>query len=383
VSDAARIVIAGGGSGGHVFPGLAIAEALALGAEVEVVFAGTARGLEASVVPARGYRLELLEVVPIKGGGPVRAVRGVLVAARAVVRSVALVRRLAPRAVVSVGGYAAGPITLAAGLLGVPVAIVEPNGVAGLANRILGPIAKRAYVAWGPAATTFAPRKTRCLGVPIRRGFRPVAYAPKDPPRILVLGGSQGAAPLNERVPEALGIVVRGRPDVQVLHQTGKGRDLAVREAYGRAGVAKARVVPFLDDVASEMAEADVIVARSGAGTVAEIAAVGRPALLVPFPFAADDHQAQNAQAIARAGGAICVRQESADALRIAGELASLLGDTDRRVRMSEASRAFGKPDAATDIARDLCELAGIPWRLPLRGPEKSNGAAARRMEAV
>ena len=137
----ACIVIAGGGTGGHVFPGLAVAEALAQGAEVDVVFVGTARGLEASVVPARGYPVELLDVVPIKGGGPVRAARGVFVAALAVVRSAALVRRLAPRAVLSVGGYAAGPFTLAAGLVGVPVAIVEPNGVAGLAHRILGPLA--------------------------------------------------------------------------------------------------------------------------------------------------------------------------------------------------------------------------------------------------
>jgi UDP-N-acetylglucosamine--N-acetylmuramyl-(pentapeptide) pyrophosphoryl-undecaprenol N-acetylglucosamine transferase len=382
MKSAACIVIAGGGSGGHVFPGLAIAEALEQNAEVEVVFAGTARGLEASVVPARGYRLELLDVVPIKGGGAARAARGVLVAALAVLRSAALVRRLAPRAVLSVGGYAAGPVTLAAGLLGVPVALVEPNGVAGLANRILGPIAKRAYVAWGPAATSFAPRKTRRFGVPIRRGFRPAVREPKGPPRVLVLGGSQGAAALNERLPEALGIVVRTRPDIQVLHQAGKDRDLAVREAYARAGVAQARVVPFLDDVAAEMARADVVVARSGAGTVAEVAAVGRPALLVPFPFAADDHQAQNAEALERAGGAVCVRQERADALRIAGELSSLLGDTARLVRMSAASRAFGKPDAATDIAKDLCELAGIPWRPTLRDPTRTNGAGAR-VEAV
>jgi UDP-N-acetylglucosamine--N-acetylmuramyl-(pentapeptide) pyrophosphoryl-undecaprenol N-acetylglucosamine transferase len=381
MTSAPRIVIAGGGSGGHVFPGLAIAQAIEQGAHVELVFAGTARGLEASVIPARGYRLELLEVVPIKGGGAVRAALGVLVAAKAVVRSLALVRRLSPRVVVSVGGYAAGPITLAAGLLGVPVAIVEPNGVAGLANRILGPIAKRAYVAWGEAATSFAPRKTRCFGVPLRPGFRPVAYEPADPPRVLVLGGSQGASALNERVPAALGVVMRGRPGLEVLHQAGKDRDPAVREAYARAGVSKARVVPFLDDVAGEMARADVIIARSGAGTVAEIAAVGRPALLVPFPFAADDHQAKNAQALERAGGAICVRQDQADALRIAGELASLLGDAPRLARMSDASRAFGKPDAAADIARDVCELAGIPWRA-LRGPVKSNGAAAR-MAAV
>jgi UDP-N-acetylglucosamine--N-acetylmuramyl-(pentapeptide) pyrophosphoryl-undecaprenol N-acetylglucosamine transferase len=376
------IVIAGGGSGGHVFPGLAIAEAMQDNARVDVVFVGTARGLEASVIPASGYRLERLDVVPIKGGGVRRAARGAFFAARAAVRSVALVRRLAPRAVVSVGGYAAGPVTLTAALLGIPVVIVEPNGAAGLANRILGPFAKRAYVAWGPAATSFAPGKTRPFGVPIRRGFHPAPYAPADPPRILVLGGSQGAGPLNERLPEALGVVARSRPGVRVLHQAGKSREDAVRDSYARAGVVGARVVAFLDDVASELSRADVVVARSGAGTVAEIAAVGRPALLVPFPFAADDHQAANALALERAGGAICIRQERADALRLAGELASLLGDAVRLARMSEASRAFGKPHAATDIARDLCQLAGIPWRASLPGPTRSNGSGAR-VEAV
>jgi len=193
-----------------------------------------------------------------------------------------------------------------------------------------------------------------------------------------VLGGSQGAAALNERLPEAVGIVVRTHPDLQVLHQAGRDRDLSVREAYARAGVADARVVAFLDDVAAEMTRAHVVVARAGAGTVAEVAAVGRPALLIPFPFAADDHQAQNAEALERAGGAICVRQERADALRIAGELSSLLADAPRRLRMSAASRAFGGPDAATDIAEDLCALAGIPWRKDLRDPTRSNGAGPR-----
>ena len=183
-------------------------------------------------------------------------------------------------------------------------------------------------------------------------------------------------------MPAALGLVARTRPDIQVLHQAGKDRDLGVREAYARAGVAHARVVPFLDDVAAEMARADVVVARSGAGTVAEVAGIGRPALLVPFPFAADDHQVENALALERAGGAVCVRQDQADALRIAGELSSLLGDTARLARMSAASRAFGRPDAATDIAKDLCELAGIPWRPSLRDPTRTNGAGAR-VEAV
>jgi|ERR1700733_4323615 len=377
-----RIVIAGGGTGGHVFPGLAIADAVERGARVEVVFAGTARGLEARIVPERGYKLEILDVLPIKGQGTLLAARGVLFAARAVVRALALVRRLAPRVVVSVGGYAAGPLALAACILRVPVVIVEPNGVAGLANRILAPFASRAYIAFDGAAARFTPSRTRRFGVPLRRGFAPSVYTPSEHLRILVLGGSQGAAVLNERLPAVMATVRRAYPEVEVLHQTGKARDEEVRNAYLRSGVEVATVVAFLDDVATELARADVVVARSGAGTVAEIAAVGRPALLVPFPLAADDHQAANALALERAGGAICVKQVHADVPRLAQELSSLLGDRSRRIAMCRASRAFGRPNAATDIARDLCELARIPWSLPAVASSKVNGSASRMVGA-
>ncbi len=372
-----RIVIAGGGSGGHVFPGLAIAEALQRGAQIEVVFAGTMRGLEARIVPERGYRLEVLDILPIKGRGSVQAARGVLYAARAVVHALSLVRRLAPRAVVSVGGYAAGPVALAACILRVPVAVVEPNGVVGLANRILAPFAARAYIAFDGVASRFAPEKTRRFGVPLRRGFAPKSYEPKNPLRVLVLGGSQGAAVLNERLPEAIGALLRLHPAIEVLHQAGKERDAGVRDAYACAGAHAAKVVAFLDDVATELARADVVVARAGAGSVAEIAAIGRPALLIPFPFAADDHQAANALALEDAGGAICLMQADADVPRLARELSSLLGDPSRRAAMSRASSAFGKPDAATDIARDLCELAKISWSLSPRAPSRINGAPA------
>jgi UDP-N-acetylglucosamine--N-acetylmuramyl-(pentapeptide) pyrophosphoryl-undecaprenol N-acetylglucosamine transferase len=381
-AERACIVFAGGGSGGHVFPGIAIAESVLRGARVEILFAGTPRGMENQLIPAHGYRLELLDVLPIRGRGSIGAAHGAWVAARAVLRSLVLLRRWRPKVVVSVGGYAAGPIALAASLLGVPLAVVEPNGVVGLANRILGPVARRAYVAWGPAATSFSPKKTRRLGVPLRKGFSPVPYLPSPPLRVLVLGGSQGAAPLNERLPEALGMVARAHPDLEILHQAGRDRQSAVALAYQKAALPAARVVAFLDDVAGELARADIIVARAGAGTVAEIAAVGRPALLVPLPHAADDHQTANARAFEDAGGAICLPQNQADAPRLAGELAALLGDPERRVRMSRASRAFGRPDAATEIARDLCALAGIPWRPERQGPKKTNGAA-RHTEAA
>jgi len=361
------ILIAGGGTGGHVFPAVAVAEAIHALADAEVVFFGTARGVEARVVPARGWRLERLDVLPMKGGGPVRAVRGAAVAARATVQSLRLVRALRPRVVLSVGGYAAGPVTLAAALLGVPVAVLEPNSTVGLANRILAPFAKRAYLAWPEAAGRFRTDALRWYGVPLRQGFSPRPYTARAAAaRVLVMGGSQGAAALNERVPDAISRLSSAR-GVEVLHQAGRGRDDVVRAAYARGGVKEATVVAFIDDVAQAIVEADVVVARAGAATIAEISAIGRASVLVPFAHASDEHQARNAEALERAGAALCLRQDAADPARLATEIGMLLEDDARRVAMADASRARGRPNAAHDVASDLLTLASIPRRAPDR----------------
>jgi UDP-N-acetylglucosamine--N-acetylmuramyl-(pentapeptide) pyrophosphoryl-undecaprenol N-acetylglucosamine transferase len=370
------ILIAGGGTGGHVFPAIAVAENLQRMADVDVVFCGTARGAEARIVPAHGWTLELLDVKPIVGGGPARALRGALAAARATASALALVRRHRPRAVLSVGGYASGPVALAGALLGVPVAILEPNSVVGLANRLMAPMAKRAYVAWEGAAVRFRRRARRVYGVPLRAGFAPRPYAAHGAARILVLGGSQGAAALNERMPPAIARLrdVRG---LEVMHQAGNGRDGEVREAYARAEVATATVAAFIEDVSRAIADADVVVARAGAGAIAEITAVGRAAILVPFPHAAGDHQAKNAEALASAGAAVFLRQEAADASRLAAELMRLLVDDAARVAMADASRALGKPDAARRVAADLLGLGGIEVGAGVRrSPGRTNGAA-------
>ncbi len=297
------ILVAGGGTGGHVYPAVAVAEALQGSADVDVVFCGTAHGLESRVVPGRGWKLELLEVEPIKGGGPVRAARGALVAALSTGRAMGIVRAHRPSAVLSVGGYASGPVTLAAAIMGVPVAVLEPNSVVGLANRLVAPLARRAYLAWPETAKPFRADAVRVYGVPLRPGFGPRAYAPGPTRRVLVMGGSQGALALNERMPQACARLgqIQG---LEILHQAGRDRDGAVRAAYGARASAHVTVVPFVDDVAREIASADLVVARAGASTLAEITAIGRAAVLVPFPHAADDHQARNAEALARAGGA-------------------------------------------------------------------------------
>lgn len=360
------ILIAGGGTGGHVFPGLAVADALRSLADVEITFVGSPRGLEKDLVPRRGYALELMDVAPLKGGSAWRAIAGAFVAARATAQSIDLVGRLAPKAVMSVGGYAAGPVSLAAAMRGVPLAVLEPNALMGFTNRMLAPFARRMYVAW-PEVAGNRP-SARHVGVPIRAAFTPKKYVPGANKRVLVMGGSLGAAPINDRIPPALAKI----GGLEVVHQTGRDRDRRVRERYERAKL-HARVVPFLDDVAAEIEAADLIIARAGATTIAEIAAIGRAALFIPFPGAADDHQARNADALARAGGAICIRQDDATEDRLASEIRSLLQDDERRIRMADRARQAGRPGAAMDIARDLLELARIPL-----GPPKTNGAHAQ-----
>jgi UDP-N-acetylglucosamine--N-acetylmuramyl-(pentapeptide) pyrophosphoryl-undecaprenol N-acetylglucosamine transferase len=386
------ILIAGGGTGGHVFPGLAVADALRAVADVDVVFCGTPRGLEARVIEPRGYRLEVLDVVPMKGGGASRAAKGAAIAARETARALALVGRIAPAAVLSMGGYAAGPVALAAALRRVPLAVLEPNSAIGFANKVLSRLCARAYVAWPEVAAQFRPGVARVFGVPLRAGFAPSPYVPRATKRVLVLGGSQGAAPLNERVPATIARLLVEVPDVEVLHQAGRDRDAAVRARYEALGITRAHVVPFVEDVGEEIARADLVLARSGAVTVAELAAIGRAAVLVPFPQAADDHQYKNAASLAAAGGAVCIRQEAADDVRLARELAALLCDDASRARMAAASRAHGRPGASLDVARDLLGLAGLDARATFApgdgggagggGAHETNGAGARSVRA-
>ncbi len=363
-----RVLIAGGGTGGHVFPMVAVADALrAEASDVEVVFVGTGRGIETRVVPEAGGRLELLDVLPLRGHGLGGFLRGAWRAMTVLPRARALVKRIDPQVVFSVGGYAAGPVTLAARSRGVPVTLLEPNAVWGFTNKLLRPLCARVY---GGFPDTVAGRgdSGAWTGVPLRRRFEPSPYAPKGDVAILVMGGSQGALALNDVVPRAIA-KYQGKYRVNVVHQTGKDKDAAVRELYRELGVA-AEIVTFIDDVAGAIAAADIVIERAGAGSVAELCAVGRAAVLVPYPFAADDHQRHNAESLAKGGAAVCIVQSEATVERVAGELARLIDDPARRSDMARWARERGRPDAARVIARDLLQLAeGAQVRpLPLAG---------------
>jgi UDP-N-acetylglucosamine--N-acetylmuramyl-(pentapeptide) pyrophosphoryl-undecaprenol N-acetylglucosamine transferase len=359
------VLMAGGGTGGHVFPMLAVGDALrAAEPEARIVYVGTGRGLETKLVPESGGELELLEVLPLRGGGLGGFVRGAARAVAVLPEARALVRRLDPDVVFSVGGYAAGPVTLAAWSARVPVTLLEPNAVIGFTNRLLAPFIRRAYAGFPETADAFRGDTALFTGVPLRRRFEPAPYRPADPPRILVTGGSQGAKALNETVPHAVAACLRAGLRLVVEHQTGRDKDAEVRRLYDELGIAAhVEVKPFIDDVAAALARADLVIERAGAGSCAETCAVGRPAILVPYPFAADDHQRRNAQSLERAGAAICIPQPSLTADRLTAELHRLLADPALRADMAAKSAARGRPSAAASVAQDLLAIASFTRR--------------------
>jgi UDP-N-acetylglucosamine--N-acetylmuramyl-(pentapeptide) pyrophosphoryl-undecaprenol N-acetylglucosamine transferase len=356
------VLIAGGGTGGHVFPMVAVGDAVKAAApDSRVVYVGTARGIEQRVMAERGDDLRLLDVAPLRGGGVKGFVKGAFRAAASIPAARALVKELRPDAVLSVGGYAAGPVSLAARSLGIPVALLEPNNVLGLANRLLTPFAERAYVAFPEVERQLRPSVVMRSGVPLRGGFRAAPYVPSNGPlKVLVLGGSQGAKALNEVVPNALALAVSRGVSLDVVHQAGHAHQPKVEALYASLGAeAWAKPIAFIHNMEEMLGRVDLVIGRCGASACAELCAVGRPGILIPFPFAADDHQWRNAKSLQDGGAAIAIRQDDATPERIADEVGRLAGAPKVRARMAAAARALGRPDAARAIADDLLALAG------------------------
>jgi UDP-N-acetylglucosamine--N-acetylmuramyl-(pentapeptide) pyrophosphoryl-undecaprenol N-acetylglucosamine transferase len=354
------LVFAGGGTGGHVYPMIAVADAVrAFAPELRLVFVGTERGMETRVVPERGYELELMRVLPIRGGGLFGAARGIARAAALVPEARTLLKKLAPSAVFSIGGYAAGPVSLGARTLGIPVALMEPNSVIGLANRLIAPLVQRAYTAFPESEKHFKESVILRAGVPIRAGFARAPYAASAQAlRILVLGGSQGAKALNEAVPRALAEL---ELPVSVMHQCGAAHEADARRLYAELGLSdRAQITAFIADMPAALAAADLVIGRSGASAVSEICAVGRPSLLIPYPFASGDHQRVNAESLVHAGAAVCMPSSLASPTRIAAEIAALAANPERLGVMAARAAELGRPEAAAAIALDLLGLAGL-----------------------
>lgn len=350
-----RAILAGGGTGGHVIPALAIAQELTKQFGAEILFIGTARGIENRLVPAAGFPLQLVEVGALKNVSLARRVKTLFDLPRAIMTASKMIRDFVPDVVIGVGGYASGPAMLAANIRGVPTLAFEPNVVPGFANRAVARWVSAAAVHFEETCKYF--RNCHVTGVPVRRAFFDIIPRRMGgTPTLLVFGGSQGAHAINQALVESLPGLLERIPGLEIIHQTGE-RDFAeVNDAYERAGV-HGEVARFIDDMPGKFSRADLVVCRSGASTVAEITAAGKPAVFVPFPRAADDHQNVNARALERAGAAIVVEESKLEAAYLVDTITALLVDQARLERMSQAARSLSHPQAVEDIARLVHQL--------------------------
>ena len=351
-----RVLIAGGGTGGHVIPALAIARELKSRYNAEIVFVGTSRGMENRLVPQAGFGLMRVKVGALKNVSVLQRLRTLVDLPLAIWESRKIISVFAPDVVVGVGGYASGPAMAAAILSRVPTLAFEPNVVPGFANKIVGKRVSAAAVHFPETQSFF--RNAQVVGVPVRQEFFGVP-APDEsrPPTLLVFGGSQGAHAINRAMTAAAPEVLRQIPALHIIHQTGERDYNDVHAAYAQAGIG-AEVSAFIDNMPQAFARADLLVCRSGASTVAEVTAAGKPAVFVPFPQAADDHQRRNAEAIAQGGAAVLIPQAELTPERMARIIVDLMRDRTRLKEMSERARALSHHDAAGRVAKMVADLA-------------------------
>jgi len=350
-----RIVIAGGGTGGHLFPGVAIAEELrAREPGAEITFVGTKRGIEVRVLPDLGWPLELIEVSGLKTVGVLGMLRGLIRVPRALWQARRLLKRLAPDAVIGVGGYASGPVVLAARWRGIPTAICEQNSIPGVTNKLLGRVVRAVFLSFEGSKRFFKPAKIAMTGNPVRRELvqrllaAPPPVADDGPVHVLVSGGSLGAVAVNELAAQALAMLAKERP-LAIVHQTGEKDLEATKRRYAKAGV-DADCHAFIKDMAAAYQAAALVIGRAGATTVAELAIAGKPAVFIPYPFAADNHQELNAREMAEQGAALMLRQAELTPAKLADALRPLLADPARRAAMGAVMKTLAKPGAAAAI---------------------------------
>ncbi len=360
-----RVLFAGGGTGGHLFPAIAMAEEVVTRhPNNDVIFVGTNRGLEARVVPGNGFALEVIPSHGLKGKGALGLLRGLLTVPFSLVRAASILRKYAPDVVVGVGGYSSGPVVLAAWAMRLPTSIQEQNMLPGLTNRILSRLVDGIFVSFGETAERFRADKVHHLGNPIRRKLTQTVLEKKSTSerfRVLVLGGSLGARGLNARVSDAVKHLANEKEAFQFVHQTGSEGRAGVEAAYQSAGVA-ATVTEFIDDMRTAYADADIVVCRAGATTIAELTVCQKASILVPFPKATDDHQAKNAAPLVQAGAALMFRESELDGAKLAETLLSLKDDRPRVLSMEKAAGRLGHPEAAREIVDVLAEMVQLRW---------------------
>ncbi|MBI3185530.1 MAG: undecaprenyldiphospho-muramoylpentapeptide beta-N-acetylglucosaminyltransferase [Myxococcales bacterium] len=352
-----RVLIAGGGTGGHVFPGIALAEEVSTRhPKNDVIFVGTERGLEAKLVPSAGYKLEAIRVRGLKRVGFLRMLVALFALPLAFVESWRILRRHRPDVVVGVGGYSSGPVVLAAWMQGVPTAVQEQNALPGLTNRILGRFVRAVFIAFEEARRFFPERKVHLIGNPVRRKLLDNylrSSMPHERFTVLVFGGSQGAKAINALVLQAIEHLCDLKGELHFVHQTGKSNVEAVRQGYQERGYS-AEVLEFIEDMSAAYARAELVVCRAGATTLAEVTVCKKACILIPFPHATDDHQAVNASALVSAGAALMFREHEVDGKTLAEQIRQLKVDPGRLRRMEKMSGMLGRPEAAKELA-DVC----------------------------
>jgi UDP-N-acetylglucosamine--N-acetylmuramyl-(pentapeptide) pyrophosphoryl-undecaprenol N-acetylglucosamine transferase len=352
-----KVIIAGGGTGGHLFPGIAIVEEfLQRNRNDQILFVGTNRGIEKKILGDLGFLLQTIDIEGIKGKKWRKSMAALLRIPRSLIQSFRIIRRFSPALVIGVGGYASGPVVLTARLLGIPTAIAEQNALPGLTNRILGRMVNRIFVSFAQTEQCFRADKVVVSGNPIRQRFFAEMKRPERQNRpftILVFGGSQGAHAINRAVLEALDDMEPLRDHLQIIHQTGsKDRD-AVAKAYEAKGVT-AEVLPFIMDMAAAYQRADLLICRAGATSIAEITAAGKAAILIPFPFAVEDHQTKNAEVLVQAGAAEMIPEKELTGARLAAAIKRYYESPACIREMESRSAGLGSVRAAADIV-DAC----------------------------
>jgi UDP-N-acetylglucosamine--N-acetylmuramyl-(pentapeptide) pyrophosphoryl-undecaprenol N-acetylglucosamine transferase len=357
-----KVLIAGGGTGGHLYPGIALAEEVVTRHHAnQVVFVGTERGLEARVVPAAGYKLETIRAQGLKGKGVVGLFKGLFALPVAFVESVRILQRHKPDVVVGVGGYASGPVVLAAALMGIPTAVQEQNALPGLTNKVLGRFVRVVFTAFEEARPFFPSRKVQLVGNPIRRKLMENFLRSRmlhDKFSLLVFGGSLGARGINQRMIDALEHLQDLKDQLHIVHQTGKNDLETVRKGYADKGFeAQAQVVEFIEDMSSAYARAELVVCRAGATTLSELTVAKKASILIPFPFATDNHQEVNAQSLVKAGAALMFRESELTGEQLAREIRRLKEDPEKRRQMEKKAGLLGRPEAAKELADVLVDL--------------------------
>jgi UDP-N-acetylglucosamine--N-acetylmuramyl-(pentapeptide) pyrophosphoryl-undecaprenol N-acetylglucosamine transferase len=351
-------MIAGGGTGGHIYPAIAVAqEFVRRNPSRKVVFVGTKYGLEKNIVPKAGFPLEFISVGGLKGKGGLDLIKNFLLLPIGFVQALVVVTRHRPAVVLGVGGYSSGPVLLAARLIGYPTAIHEQNAFPGVANRVVAPLVTAVAAAFKEAALRMKRKDAVITGNPVRAEFFKIKRLPGtgNRQRILIFGGSQGSHLLNETMIDALLFLYQMKDEIEIVHQTGPKEVEQVRAAYKASAFPNARVVPYLDPIVDEIAAADLVVSRAGAMTIGELAAAGRAAILIPFAAATNNHQELNARVVERAGGAVVITESQLTPERLASAIGEVLRNPQKAAQMGAAARTLAAPDATKKIV-DLLE---------------------------